>query len=84
MIADFVDKRGGGLLMLGGARSFAEGGWAGTPVGEVLPVVDREDAAAALHARSRSRPTRAGEAHAVTQIGDTEQASADAGRRCRR
>src|SRR5215467_7322629 len=38
MIADFVNKRGGGLLMLGGRRSFAEGGWAGTPVGEVLPV----------------------------------------------
>ncbi len=39
MIADFVSKRGGGLLMLGGRRSFAEGGWAGTPVGEVLPVI---------------------------------------------
>ena len=38
MIADFVGKRGGGLLMLGGRRSFAEGGWTGTPVGEVLPV----------------------------------------------
>src|SRR6266513_596057 len=39
MIADFVSKRGGGLLMLGGRRAFAEGGWGGTPVGEVLPVV---------------------------------------------
>ena len=39
MIADFVSKRGGGLLMLGGRRSFAEGGWGGTPVGDVLPVV---------------------------------------------
>ena len=38
MLADFVSKRGGGLLMLGGRRSFAEGGWAGTAVGEVLPV----------------------------------------------
>ena len=27
--------------MLGGRRSFAEGGWAGTPVAEVLPVVHR-------------------------------------------
>src|SRR5882672_9454980 len=39
MIADFVNTRGGGLLMLGGRRAFAEGGWAGTPVGEVMPVV---------------------------------------------
>ena len=30
MIAEFVDKRGGGLLMLGGPRAFAEGGYAGT------------------------------------------------------
>jgi hypothetical protein len=29
MLADFVSVRGGGLLMTGGRRSFAEGGWAG-------------------------------------------------------
>jgi len=39
MIADFVSKRGGGLLFLGGHSAFAEGGWAGTPVEEVMPVV---------------------------------------------
>ena len=31
--------RGGGLLMLGGPRAFAEGGYAGTAVADVLPVV---------------------------------------------
>ena len=54
MLADFVSKRGGGLLMLGGRRSFAEGGWAGTPVGEVLPV----DASTA-HGERRSTSSRA-------------------------
>ena len=39
MIAEFVDVRGGGLLLLGGGRSFAEGGYAGTPLAEVMPVV---------------------------------------------
>ena len=39
MIADFVSERGGGLLLLGGSRSFAEGGWTGTPVEEVMPVL---------------------------------------------
>ena len=39
MIADFVERRGGGLLMLGGPRSFAEGGYAGTPVADALPLV---------------------------------------------
>ena len=62
MIADFVSKRGGGLLMLGGRRSFAEGGWGGTPVGEVLPVVDRRRANAEyfswLNGASRRAPAR--------------------------
>ncbi len=39
MIADFVDRRGGGLLMLGGARSFGEGGYGGTPVADALPLL---------------------------------------------
>ena len=39
MIAEFVDRRGGGLLALGGPRAFSEGGYAGTAVADVLPVV---------------------------------------------
>jgi len=39
MLEDFVDVRGGSLLVLGGGRSFSEGGWAGTPLSDALPVV---------------------------------------------
>ena len=39
MLADFVGQRGGGLLVLGGHRSLAEGGYAGTPLADALPVV---------------------------------------------
>ena len=39
MIAEFVDRRGGGLLTLGGPRAFGEGGYAGTAVADALPVV---------------------------------------------
>ena len=50
MIAEFVDRRGGGLLMLGGPRAFAEGGWTGTAVADVLPVVlDRNKVQAEGH-----------------------------------
>jgi uncharacterized membrane protein len=78
MIAEFVERRGGGLLMLGGPRAFAEGNYAGTPIADVLPVTfDR--AARSLDdlplARLHVRPTRAGEAHGVTQIASTEAAS---------
>ncbi|SVC13614.1 uncharacterized protein METZ01_LOCUS266468, partial [marine metagenome] len=38
MTEEFVSIRGGGLLMLGGDGSFAEGGYAGTPVEDALPV----------------------------------------------
>lgn len=77
MIADFVDRRGGGLMMLGGARSFSEGGYAGTAVGEVLPLVLDPDEREPRLARLAVRPTRAGLAHGVTQIGETESASAE-------
>jgi uncharacterized membrane protein len=79
MIADFVDRRGGGLLMLGGARAFSEGGYVGTPVAEALPVVLERPAKSGdspALARLKVIPTRAGNAHAVTQIAAGEAASA--------
>jgi uncharacterized membrane protein len=79
MLADFVSERGGGLMMLGGRRSYAEGGWAGTPVAEVLPV--NFDAPAGGTANTfftelSVRATRAGASYPVVQLGDDEQASA--------
>ena len=79
MIADFVNHRGGGLLMLGSHRSFGQGGYAGTPVADVLPVVldeTRSDGDESFFVEVGVEPTRAGAAHAATQIADTEDASA--------
>ena len=79
MIADFVNHRGGGLLMLGSHRSFGQGGYAGTPVADVLPVVldeTRSDGDESFFVEVGVEPTRAGTAHAATQIADTEDASA--------
>jgi uncharacterized membrane protein len=75
MIADFVSKRGGGLLMLGGRRSFAEGGWGGTPVGEVLPVVIDSQPNPKYFSWLNARPTRAGSTFPVTQVAGDEKAS---------
>jgi uncharacterized membrane protein len=79
MIADFVDRRGGGLLMIGGARSFGEGGYGGTPVADALPLIidprTRASEPAGL-ARLKVAPTRAGQTHASTQIAASESASA--------
>ncbi|HWB02901.1 MAG TPA: hypothetical protein VG796_07755 [Verrucomicrobiales bacterium] len=38
LLQKFVSARGGGVLMLGGMESFAEGAYARTPIGEMLPV----------------------------------------------
>jgi uncharacterized membrane protein len=79
MLADFVNKRGGGLLMLGGRRSFAEGGWAGTPVGEVLPVEFDSGGprtnTAPFFTQLAVQPTRAGVSFPVTQLAEMEKTS---------
>jgi uncharacterized membrane protein len=78
MLADFVSKRGGGLMMLGGRHSFAEGGWAGTPLAEALPVVveagTKKDGRE-FFSEVAVRPTREGATYPVTQLADDEDAS---------
>jgi uncharacterized membrane protein len=36
-VKDFVDRRGGGLIFLGGKDALADGGWQSTPVHEIMP-----------------------------------------------
>jgi len=38
LLSQFVSMRGGGLMMLGGVATFAQGGYDRTPIGESLPV----------------------------------------------
>ena len=79
MIADFVGRRGGGLLMLGGRRSFAEGGYAGTPVANVLPVALDPSAArdTSFFVELKVALTRAGRSHAALQLAESEEESGE-------
>ena len=78
MMSDFVSLRGGGLLALGGRRAFTEGGYAGTPLAEALPVqLETAKAADTFLQTLTVLPTRLGQTHVATQVGATEQASAD-------
>jgi uncharacterized membrane protein len=78
MLADFVGERGGGMLFLGGRRAFAEGGWAGTPVAEVLPVeLGASGGEEPEVARLTIRPSGAGETFPVLQLADSEEESID-------
>ncbi len=71
MIADFVSVRGGTLLVLGGRRSLAEGGYRGTPLDDVLPVVLEEPTLGTPTDRLvfvRVVPTRVGAQHPAARI----------------
>ena len=39
LIQQFVDRRGGGLLLLGGRASLGDGGWGASSLADLLPVV---------------------------------------------
>lgn len=77
MIADFVSRRGGGLLVLGGRSSLSEGGFADTPLADVLPMTltrgepNVDGPATTL----KVRPTRAGEVHSALQVRSSVAAS---------
>jgi uncharacterized membrane protein len=38
LLCHYVRELGGGLVMVGGSRSYGAGGWIGSPVAEILPV----------------------------------------------
>ncbi len=78
MIEEFVSQRGGGLLALGGRHSFEQGGYAGTPVSDVLPVVLglERPTSEPFYAELRVKPTRFGQSHPVTQIAASADESA--------
>lgn len=75
MAADFVAERGGGLLVLGG-KSFAQQGFAGTPLEEALPVSLRDRGNGVVPASRGDNIFRvslsdAGQSHPVMRIGAT-------------
>jgi uncharacterized membrane protein len=70
MLADFVSVRGGGMLFLGGRSAFSEGGYAGTPLADILPMFVEGDAVpdslTPFHELA-VRVTPAGASHPATQ-----------------
>ncbi len=78
MIHDFVSQRGGGFLMMGGRNAFGEGGWADTPVADLLPVeleppfADEDNP---YYEDLNVLPTLFGRTHPVTRMADTVEMS---------
>jgi uncharacterized membrane protein len=76
MVSDFVSRRGGGLLFLGGRRAFAEGGYRDTPLEDALPVALEVPADTGFLRELRVAVTPAGRLHPVVQLAADERASA--------
>nr|MDQ3331666.1 hypothetical protein [Planctomycetota bacterium] len=60
LLRDFVSVRGGGLLMLGGPESFADGKYDRTPVGDMLPIYLSGKTTSASQGDFRLKLTREG------------------------
>jgi uncharacterized membrane protein len=74
MISDFVSQRGGGFIMLGGKNSFGQGGYANTPIEELLPVNIGESGAAGFEELEyKARLTSYGLVHPVTHLAPSEE-----------
>ena len=74
MLRDFADKRGGGVLFLAGRFALSDGGYANTPMSEMMPVhlpaektFSRDFADVEL--------TQAGRESEVTRLDDTREAN---------
>lgn len=77
MVRDFVGKRGGGFLMLGGSSSYSGGKYTNTPIEQVLPfqLTDSEENEYA-QGEGRFEATARGAGHPALQLG----AAGDSGR----
>jgi len=81
MIRDFVSRRGGGLLMLGGESALGAGGFQNTPLEEALPVWlgrgknDRALQFSYLRDAETPVPTAYGANHPALQLAETEKSS---------
>ena len=69
MLLEFVSRRGGSLLMLGGRRGLADGGWGATPVADALPAnLEISDAASFIRTPARAVLTELGERSLITRF----------------
>jgi uncharacterized membrane protein len=77
MVREFVSRRGGSLLMLGGRRGLADGGWGATSVAEVLPVeLPTPDGPTFTRTAAKARLTQLGRTSAITRLDSDDAANA--------
>lgn len=70
-LKDFVDRRGGGLLMLAGRDGLADGGWGRAPVAQTFPAALPDTTSKTFaHLAARPRLTIYGAESPITRLND--------------
>ncbi len=77
LIRSFVDRRGGGVLFLGGRSSFGEGGWARSPLSELIPVALPDRKGTFHRAPAAVELTAAGRDDLLTRIEEAPDRNAE-------
>ncbi|MEW6088788.1 MAG: glutamine amidotransferase [bacterium] len=67
-IKEFTGGRGGGVLMLGGKNSFHEGGYSGSAVEDILPVVFKKEGPLLSESKFSFELTNDGKTHPAAQL----------------
>lgn len=78
-LKDFVDRRGGGLLMLAGRDGLAEGGWGRAPVAQTFPAALPDTTSKTFaHLAARPRLTIYGVESPISRLNDDPKKNAAA------
>lgn len=76
LIREFVDRRGGGLLFLGGRASLSDGGWNRTSLVDLMPVALPDRKATFRREPAKAELTTAGRDSFITRLDDAPDRNA--------
>jgi Putative glutamine amidotransferase len=77
LIRQFVDRRGGGLLFLGGRFALADGGWGGSSLADLLPTILPNHKNTFHRVPATVQLTRAGEDSLICRLTDDPARNAE-------
>lgn len=79
LLKEFVDKRGGSLLMLAGRKGLSAGGWYNAPIAQALPThLPSKDGSFYVQRSGKAQPTLYGGEYAVTRLDVDPRKNAEA------
>jgi len=79
LLKEFVDKRGGSLLMLAGRKGLSAGGWFNSPIAQTLPThLPSKQGVTYVQRTGKAQPTLYGSEYAVTRLDVDPRRNAEA------